>query len=115
MDSKPYTLTMKQWLVKKLSVDLQISEKVINDVVNHQFEQASAAMKIYNSVEFSGFGKLIFYIKGAKNKLKKLKDKLEAFEEIKRTGENKKKSLDYMIEDAKRGISIIETKLQNEN
>lgn len=49
-----------------------ISERVINQVILHQFDSTHDALKLNNSVELSGFGKFLFNIKKAKNHVKKL-------------------------------------------
>lgn len=58
--SKPQSMTYKQWFIKKMSIDLVVSEKIINSVITHQFDSATDALNIYNSVEISGFGTFNF-------------------------------------------------------
>lgn len=57
---KPISLSMKDYLIRKMAVKLMISEKTIEAVVNHQFQSANEAMHSNKTVEISGFGKFIF-------------------------------------------------------
>jgi nucleoid DNA-binding protein len=69
---KPKDMTVKEWIVRKMSTKMVISERVINQVILHQFDSTHDALKLNNSVELSGFGKFLFNIKKAKNHVKKL-------------------------------------------
>ena len=61
---KPQSMTMKEFIVKKLAVNRvatkMISEKVIDSVISHQFESAHIATATHNTIEISGFGKFSF-------------------------------------------------------
>lgn len=70
---KPVSLTIKEFLIRKMAVKMMISEKVLETVINHQFTSANEALKTNDSVEISGFGKFIFN----KNKAVKKMDMLE--------------------------------------
>jgi nucleoid DNA-binding protein len=62
---KPASMSHKEWMIKKLSIQLVISEKVIDAVINDQFDSARMALVNNNSIEFSGFGKFVFNMKRA--------------------------------------------------
>lgn len=66
---KPVSLTMKDWLIRRLAVKMMISEKTLEAVVNHQFQSANEAMLNNKSIELSGFGKLYFNQKKAERKM----------------------------------------------
>lgn len=66
---RPITMTLKDWLVRKMSVDMKISESILHRVVDHQVNGIRKAFDSNNSVEISGFGKFIFSEKKAKRKL----------------------------------------------
>ena len=70
-------MSHKEYLVRALSVKLAMSEKLIEAVVNHQFQSANEAMDVHHSLELSGFGRIIFNNKKAIKKLAKLEAKLE--------------------------------------
>lgn len=66
---KPQSLTMREYLVRKLAVKLMLSEKTIDAVVAHQFSSANEALHTNDSVEISGFGKFFFNQKKAIKKM----------------------------------------------
>ena len=77
---KPISLSMKDYLIRTLAVKMMIQEKVIEAVINDQFNSANEAMRIHNSVEISGFGKFIFNYKKAQKKMDKMLSQKELFE-----------------------------------
>jgi nucleoid DNA-binding protein len=74
-------MSVKEWLIKKMAVNMVVSEKIINEVVTHQFDSANDALNLHKSVELSGFGKFYF------NQGRAIK-KLEKWELIKTAYEN---------------------------
>jgi len=92
---------MKEWIIKKMSINMVISEKIIDAVVIHQFDSANDALNINKTVEISGFGKFYFN----QNKAQKQYDKLLA---IQKAYENM--LLDENITSTKR--NAVELKLQ---
>jgi nucleoid DNA-binding protein len=79
---KPQSLSMREYLVRKLAPKLLLSEKVIDAVVVHQFTEANSAMLTNNSIEISGFGKFVFNTKKAKKKVERLNQKLDFFSNL---------------------------------
>jgi len=77
---KPISLSMKDYLIRTLAVKMMVQEKVIEAVINDQFNSANEAMRIHNSVEISGFGKFIFNYKKAQKKMNKMLSQKELFE-----------------------------------
>lgn len=77
---KPMSLSVKDYLIRKLAVKLMVSEKVIDAVVNHQFSSANEALASNKTVEISGFGKFIFNQKKAEKKMAKYLAIKEALE-----------------------------------
>lgn len=57
-----------------------VSERVIDQVVTHQFNSAEDATKNNNSIEISGFGKFVFNQSKAKKKIEKLEKIKKAYE-----------------------------------
>lgn len=74
------SLSVKDYLIRKLAVKLMVSEKVIDAVVNHQFSSANEALASNKTVEISGFGKFIFNQKKAEKKMAKYLAIKEALE-----------------------------------
>jgi nucleoid DNA-binding protein len=77
---KPASMSMKEWLIKKMAIKLVISEKTIEAVINHQFDSASEATKTNNSVEISGFGKFVFNVKRAHKQMLKYESQKAMYE-----------------------------------
>lgn len=100
---KPNSMSIKEWLIKKMSLSLVVSERVIDSVIGHQFETALQAMKVNNSIEFSGFGKFVYNEKKALKEIKKLNSLKNAY--IK-TIENPESSLERIAEARVRLISV---------
>lgn len=98
---KPISMSVKEWIIKKMSINMVISEKIIDSVVTHQFDSANDALNVNKSVEISGFGKFFFNNKKAITQYNKLLN-------IKRTYENA--LADENITDTKR--NALELKMQ---
>ena len=62
---KPQSMSVKEWIIKKMAISMVVSEKVIDAVVVHQFDSANDALNVNDSVEISGFGKFYFNKKKA--------------------------------------------------
>ena len=73
---KPQSMPLKEFLIKKLSLKLNMSERIIDTVISHQFSSAFQATAHHNEIEISGFGKFIFSkIKADKQMAKYLSQK----------------------------------------
>lgn len=57
---RPTTMSVKEFLVRKMSTELLVDERTIMAIVAHQFDTAMDALKHNRSIEFPGFGKFIF-------------------------------------------------------
>jgi len=69
---KPRSLSVKDYLVRVLAVKMLTSEKIIDAVVDHQYQSANEAMANNHSVEIAGFGKMLFNKKKAAKQIDKL-------------------------------------------
>lgn len=76
---KPNSMPVKNYLMRILSVDMAIPEKIIEAVVTHQFQSANTAMDTNKSLEISGFGRFIFNDKKAVKKMASLLSRLERY------------------------------------
>ena len=109
-------LTVMEEIVKELSMDKLIPEKLINQVVMHQFNSAHDALKNNFSVEISGFGKFLFNTKKAERKLKKLNDIKRAYENQLTNVDIPEKKANYIkgkLSSANITINSISLKLNN--
>lgn len=99
---KPISMSVKEWIIKKMSINMVISEKTIDAVVTHQFDSANDALNVNKSVEISGFGKFFFNGKKAYAQYNKLLN-------IKRTYENA--LADENITDTKRNALLLKMQI----
>jgi nucleoid DNA-binding protein len=113
---KPISLSVKDYIIRKMAVKLLKSEKAIESVINHQFTSANSAFLTNNSVEISGFGKFFFNTKKANKKLDKMfaqkaalqrqLDNPDVSEKRKETAKAKLSSLEISIEILKPKIDV---------
>ena len=68
---KPQSMSIKEWIIKKMAISMVVPEKVIDSVVVHQFDSANDALNVHDSVEISGFGKFYFNKKKAQSQYDK--------------------------------------------
>jgi nucleoid DNA-binding protein len=111
---KPVTLSVKAWIIRQMSIRTMTSERVIETVVNHQFDSALSALDNCNSLEFSGFGKLFFNIKKAHKKLEKMNSQIREFTRIvndESTGEIRRKRVEFKLNATVKNFDILNAKL----
>lgn len=77
---KPRNIPLRNFIQKRISVELAISEDVIDKVITHCFSSASRAMLTNNTVEISGWGKFIFDKKRMFKHISKLEDTIKKHE-----------------------------------
>ena len=102
---KPISLSVKDYLIRKMAVKMMISEKVLDAVVSHQFSSANEAMSSCKSVEISGFGKFFFNDKRAQKTLEKHYSQKALFE---------KRANDETLPEAKRQLAQLKLQAAQE-
>lgn len=115
---KPMSLSVKDFLIRKMAVKLMVPEKTIDAVIMHQFSSANEALLKNKSLEISGFGKFYFNQKKAEKKLEKLYSKQRVFEEmLKRPDltEQKKQYINTVLTNNTLEISVLKQRVNNEN
>jgi nucleoid DNA-binding protein len=115
---KPISMSVKDYLVRTLAVKMMVSEKMIETVVNHQFQSANEAMDTNNSIEISGFGKFYFNEKKAKKRLEDLtrkKNLMLEFIASAETSEQKKRSSQVTLEKTEALINLLKSKTTYED
>jgi hypothetical protein len=80
--NKPTTMSVKEFIIKRMSISMVISEKIIDNVIQHQFDSANDALNTNDTVEISGFGKFFFNTKKANTHYNKLLAMNQAYENI---------------------------------
>lgn len=111
---KPKSLSVKDFLIRKMSVKMMMSEKVLDAVVSHQFSSANAAMKDNDSLEISGFGKFFFNVKKAQKLMDKFESQKALFSsklEDPNLSEKKRASLELKLQIALDNIKDLKPKL----
>lgn len=78
---KPPSMSVKEYLMRLMSIRENIPLKTIEIVINNQFEEAHKALKDNYSIEISGFGKWLFNHKKAIKVLEKNYSKARVFRE----------------------------------
>jgi hypothetical protein len=115
---KPISMSVKDYLVRTLAVKMMVSEKMIETVVNHQFQSANEAMDTNNSIEISGFGKFYFNEKKAQKRLTDLNRKKNLMLEFiasAETSEQKKRSSQVTLEKTEALINLLKSKTTYED
>ncbi len=79
---KPQSMSVKEWLIKRMAINMVVSEKIIDAVVTYQFDSANDALNVNKSVEISGFGKFYFNQKKALTQYNKLLAIKKAYENM---------------------------------
>lgn len=114
---KPISMSVKDYLIRIMSVKMMISEKTIEAAVNHQFQSANAALINNNNIEISGFGKFFFNQKKAQKKMEKMISKAAMF--TKQTNDEslsdkKRESASVKLNNTLLGIEALKPKLHVE-
>ena len=112
---KPISLSVKNFIIRNMSVKMMVQERLIETVVNHQFESAYVALESpgYESMEFSGFGKLLFNRKKALKKLAKQKSQIEMFEHLLLTELSpiRRRNMEMKLSSAKKNLEHLKKKV----
>lgn len=113
-DSKPKSMSVKDWIIRKLAPKMMMNEKTIEAVVNYQFQGANEALSKHNSLEISGFGKWIFNEKKAIKTMAKYESQKAMFEEMlqqENLTEKRKHSLELKLQTALDNIRDLKPKI----
>lgn len=107
---KPISLSDKDFLIRKLSVKLMMSEQTINTIITHQIDSLYNAMKTSDIVELAGFGKFHFNTKKAQKRIVELQLILEALhKQLEKPNANISK-INYKIETTTETLKSLKAK-----
>lgn len=116
---KPVSMPVKEYLMRIMSLRMNIPLKTIEAVVEHQFQEAYNSMQgLDNTVEISGFGKFIFNKNKALKKWEKNIMKRDFYiKELENPelSEAKRKSYENKLKNTIDWIEHIKPKLFNES
>lgn len=114
---KPRSLSIKDYIIRKMSIKFNTPEKVIESVVNHQFQSATLAFNDQKSVELSGFGKFLFNEKKAVKKMETMLIQKQVLEQtiVDQTAtDRKRKAAEVKLESLLQAIEILKPKIDYE-
>ena len=114
--NKPASMTIKEWLIKRMAIKMVLSEKIIEQVINFQFDSANQALSKNDSVEISGFGKFIFNRAKAEKQYAKyllIKAGYERMLKEDELSEKKRHSTEVRLECIIKDIEILKPKITN--
>jgi len=112
------SMSMKDYLIRVMSVKMMVAESTIEKVMNHQFLSAYEAMKTNNEIELSGWGKLIFNRNKALKKLLKMESQIRVFTAQRdnvQLSEGKRASAEFKLNNVLRNYELLKTKLNGES
>jgi nucleoid DNA-binding protein len=111
---KPKSMTLKEFFIKKTSLKLKQSERIVELVISNQFTSLFQATSTHNSIELSGFGKFTFLQKKAHRQMDKYESQLKAFEEKLSTSSTpeEQKNLQMRINTVNKNIEHLKPKLR---
>ena len=100
-----------------MSIKFNTPEKVIESVVNHQFQSATIAFNDQKSVELSGFGKFLFNEKKAVKKMETMLIQKQVLEQTivdETATDRKRKAAEVKLESLLQAIEILKPKIDYE-
>jgi hypothetical protein len=113
--NKPTTMSVKEFIIKRMSLTLVTSEKIIDQVITHQFDSANDALNLNDTIEISGFGKFYFNTKKANLHYAKLLAMKQAYENIladPTTTDKKRHSTNLRMVTVLQDIKILKPKIK---
>lgn len=114
---KPISMSVKDYLMRLMSIRTNTPLKTIEAVISHQFESANQALKSNFTLEISGFGKLSFSHKKAQMKWEKNLSKKDFFENALKDpsiSEQKRKSIQLKLDNTIKWIEQIRPKIEHD-
>ena len=113
--NKPASMTIKEWIIKKMAIKMVLSEKIIEQVINFQFDSANQALSRNDTVEISGFGKFIFNTVKAQKQYDKYLLIKAGYERMltEELTDKKRQSTERRLENIIQDINILKPKIKN--
>ena len=111
---KPQSMSVKEWIIKKMAISMVVSEKTIDAIVTHQFDSANDALEVHDSIEISGFGKFYFNQKKAQSQYDKYVRIKQSYEKLLADDsltDKKKHSTEQKLTSVSNDIKILKPKI----
>jgi len=117
--NRPTTLSIKSFLIRKLAVDIIVPEKIIEQVVDHQFNSIMNALSTRKeTVEISGFGTFKFNEKKAIKRMTKFlsqKALYSSYLEDETITPTKRRNISMRLNTTLNNIEALKKLTENEN
>lgn len=113
--NKPASMSLKNWIIRNMAVKTGMSERVIETVVNFQFNSAYEKMEECETMEFSGWGRFIFNRKRAKWRMERLNSQIELFSkkaEDQTLSSEERRNASMRVDSFKRNLAVLEKTLE---
>lgn len=113
----PENVRAKDWFIKQIATEENLEIAVVRAIIEHQFNSAYENLQTCNSLEFSGFGRLLFNVKKAEKKMQKFKEQQKLFSEMlikEGVSEQQKRSAYFKLMSAERNIRFLSNKVCEE-
>lgn len=113
--NKPASMSLKNWIIRNMAVKTGMSERVIETVVNFQFNSAYEKMEESETMEFSGWGRFIFNRKRAKWRMERLNSQIELFSkkaEDQTLTSEERRNASMRVDSFKRNLAVLEKTLE---
>lgn len=115
---KPQSMSVKDYLMRKMSISMNIPLKTIETVISHQFEGMNEAFRQHHTVELSGFGKFILNYKKTVRTLEKNYSKVRGCKQFlldETLTEQKRASWELKMNNALKQIELLTKKVDRPN
>lgn len=115
---KPASMSTRDFLIRKMSISMNIPLKTIEQVVKHQFEGINEAFRHHHTIEMSGFGKFVLNYKKAVKMLEKNYSKVRVYKEFlldETLTEQKRASWQLKMDNSIKQIDLLTKKVDRPN
>ena len=114
MESKPSNILIKDFLIRRMVVDMGIPEKTIRLIIDDAFQNVIKAMLTCKSIEISGWGVLHFNEKKALITKDKFLNQIRLFTDTINdvtTSETRRRNAQMKLETTKKNLQDLELRI----
>ena len=114
MKDKPHNVLIRDFIQRRMSVDVAVEEEIIRKVITHCFSNAYDAFADNDTIELSGFGKFIFNRSRAIKYKNKLESQIKYFIEIldMDVSERKKDATRARLKSLKKNLELLNKRME---
>lgn len=117
MESKPQNILLKDFIIRRMVVDMGIPEKTIRTIIDDAFNNVVKATLTCKTIEISGWGVLHFNQKKALITRDKFKNQIRLFTETMEdvtTSDARRRNASMKLECAKKNLTDLELRLNEQ-